>query len=71
MYTAYVAGEWVEAADTLAEMRVKLSDVFETGCHEDVVVWDGRRVALILTADGRSLEMAGPMLCWQWPLRRA
>lgn len=70
-YLAATSTTLIATTTTLAEMRTLLADTFTPYEREDVVVWDvasdGRaRVALVLTADGRSLEMAGPMICWQW-----
>jgi hypothetical protein len=54
---------------TLAEMKQLLAEIFDAGEREDVAVWDvagdGRaRVVLLLTSDGRTLEMDGAALTW-------
>jgi hypothetical protein len=72
VYIATVGTTIVEQADTLAELRRDLSEIFERDMGEDVVVWeDGRRVVLVMTSDGRTVEMDGPSLTWNWPTRKA
>lgn len=67
MYIATVGTTIVEQAETLIELRRILAEIFEYGMGEDVTVWeDGRRVVLVLTSDGRTVEMDGYALTWKW-----
>jgi hypothetical protein len=74
-YVCLTGSTFLAQTATLAEMKKILAETFSPNEREDVAVWeiaaDGRaRVALVLTADGRTLELDGPSICWQWPTRR-
>jgi len=67
MYIATVGTSIVEQTETLPEMRTVLAELCRPGdVPEDVVVWeDHRRVVLIVTSDGRRIELDGQSITWR------
>jgi hypothetical protein len=57
-FIALVGSEVVEQASTLDELLAILRDIFDTGT-EDVAVWQGPCLLLVLHADGRVTDFAG------------
>jgi hypothetical protein len=56
-FVATVGPSLVEGADNLADLLALLEDVHEVG-HDDVAVWQGSRLLLVLTRDGRRIDLA-------------
>ena len=50
----------VEGADNLPDLLALLEDVHEVG-HDDVAVWQGSRLLLVLTRDGRRIDLNPPL----------
>ncbi len=59
-YVALVGSEFVESADTRDELLAVLEEILDDKGAEDVCVWHGLRVVLILHADGRVTDFGGP-----------
>jgi hypothetical protein len=58
-YNAYVGAEHVHGDDDLSTLLEWLTDVFEPGHGEDLVVWEGGRLVCVWMETGT---------CW-WPPR--
>jgi hypothetical protein len=56
-FVATVGASLVEGADNLPDLMALLEDVHEVG-HDDVAVWQGSRLLLVLTRDGRRIDLA-------------
>jgi hypothetical protein len=58
-FVALVGVELVESADTLDELLATLAEILDDKGSEDVAVWQGPRVVMILHADGRVSDFGG------------
>jgi hypothetical protein len=58
-FIALVGSEIVEQADTLDELLAILRDILDDTGPEDVAVWQGPCLLLVLHADGRVTDFAG------------
>jgi hypothetical protein len=52
LYTAYVGREHVEAGDSLADLLAVLSEIVDATVPEDVAVWQGNRLVVVVHPDG-------------------
>jgi hypothetical protein len=51
-YVAYVGREYVESADGLDELLALLDAIADPSVPEDVAVWHGGRLAVVVRPDG-------------------
>ena len=51
-YAAFVAGNYVEAGDDLDALVRLVQGLMSPDAPEDVTVWDGNRLAVLLLHDG-------------------
>jgi hypothetical protein len=51
-YVALVGAEFVEAADSLPDLLALLAEVLDPDVDEDVAVWHGGRLVVVLHPDG-------------------
>ncbi len=58
-FLALVGAEIVEQADTLDDLLAILRDILDDVGTEDVAVWQGPCLLLVLHADGRVTDFAG------------
>jgi hypothetical protein len=56
-FDAYAGAEWIESRPTLCVLLGSLSEICDVPGTEDVVIWDGFRVAAGWLADGSLLTV--------------
>ena len=70
MFTATTEAATLFELPTLAEARAAAVRLHAAGYPDDIVVWHSApacRVVLVMTSDGRAVEMDGYSLTWTWP----